>query len=181
MKKIVSIAAVAALGVVGAASADTVDIDMTGFQVWGDFLDPQNSDAIVNIGAGSTVTGIEFIDFSFESLGFSWQSEFILSVETGDAMSYWDWQLAPGTDGPGVFGPVTGAYDGAIGAPAGGGSFVTNDGIIRIYAWETWDDDGLDSVVLSGTLRVTYTAIPAPGALALLGVAGLVGTRRRRA
>jgi MYXO-CTERM domain-containing protein len=30
------------------------------------------------------------------------------------------------------------------------------------------------------TLTATTTAVPAPGALALLGVAGLVGSRRRR-
>jgi MYXO-CTERM domain-containing protein len=32
----------------------------------------------------------------------------------------------------------------------------------------------IDNIVVSGT------AIPAPGALALLGVAGLIGARRRR-
>ena len=37
-------------------------------------------------------------------------------------------------------------------------------------------------VTVSGTLsNFSYTAVPAPGALALLGAAGLVGARRRRA
>ena len=38
------------------------------------------------------------------------------------------------------------------------------------------------TVSVSGTLsNFSYTAVPAPGALALLGAAGLVGARRRRA
>jgi hypothetical protein len=38
------------------------------------------------------------------------------------------------------------------------------------------------TVSVSGTLsNFSYTAVPAPGALALLGAAGLVGSRRRRA
>jgi hypothetical protein len=37
------------------------------------------------------------------------------------------------------------------------------------------------TVSVSGTLsNFSYTAVPAPGALALLGAAGLVGSRRRR-
>jgi hypothetical protein len=38
-----------------------------------------------------------------------------------------------------------------------------------------------NTVTVSGTLsNFSYTAVPAPGALALLGAAGLVGARRRR-
>jgi MYXO-CTERM domain-containing protein len=41
-----------------------------------------------------------------------------------------------------------------------------------------WDTTGAGGVVASG---LSFTTVPAPGALALLGLAGLVGSRRRRA
>ena len=40
---------------------------------------------------------------------------------------------------------------------------------------------GTSESTASGLSNFNYTAVPAPGALALLGVAGLVGARRRRA
>lgn len=45
---------------------------------------------------------------------------------------------------------------------------------LRIYDWAAGDSGALSGWTLN------YTPIPAPGALALLGLAGLVGSRRRR-
>jgi MYXO-CTERM domain-containing protein len=41
--------------------------------------------------------------------------------------------------------------------------------------------DWLDSSLINGGDRVDFGVVPAPGAVALLGVAGLAGARRRRA
>jgi hypothetical protein len=41
--------------------------------------------------------------------------------------------------------------------------------------------DWLDSSLINGGDRVDFGVVPAPGAVALLGAAGLVGARRRRA
>jgi MYXO-CTERM domain-containing protein len=44
---------------------------------------------------------------------------------------------------------------------------------------ESWfTDEDFSSV--SGGISVTFTEVPAPGAAALLGAAGLLGSRRRR-
>jgi hypothetical protein len=40
--------------------------------------------------------------------------------------------------------------------------------------------DWLESSLINGGDRVDFGVIPAPGAVALLGAAGLVGSRRRR-
>jgi MYXO-CTERM domain-containing protein len=58
----------------------------------------------------------------------------------------------------------------------------------RIYGYSggsytTWVDDltvSVNDADGSGGIEIHFAAIPAPGALALLGLAGLCGTRRRR-
>ena len=56
--------------------------------------------------------------------------------------------------------------------------FVGGDGLLRIEFWEDFVDfKGADGFYGS-TLTIHY--IPAPASLALLGLGGLVGIRRRR-
>lgn len=172
--KILAVAAAAACAAV--AAADTVDVDISGFQVFGNFSNPSNSYALVNIGAGSVVTAVEYIDVSFESYSPSWMSEVTLSVENSDASSYWDYTPATGMDSSGIFGPASGFFGGVNEV------FVNGDGLLRVYAWDSYADGvNPDAMILTGTIRITYTAVPAPGALALLGLAGVCGARRRRA
>lgn len=56
--------------------------------------------------------------------------------------------------------------------------------MLHVQAFESFDDGGAgvqDAQFGAGSiLTFQYQYIPAPGALALLGVAGLIGTRRRR-
>jgi hypothetical protein len=55
---------------------------------------------------------------------------------------------------------------------------VTN---LEVTVIQVGGPTGGSNVSVSGTLsNFSYTAVPAPGALALLGAAGLVGSRRRR-
>jgi MYXO-CTERM domain-containing protein len=56
----------------------------------------------------------------------------------------------------------------AMGAPGSAGTAMTRT--VVDYAWEN----------VAGTSIAAGAGIPAPGALALLGVAGLAGARRRR-
>jgi len=176
------IAAVAAVGIASSVQADTLFVDMTGFS--SDLGFPGfGSSTTVNIGAGSTITNIEFTNFTFESFGFSWTNELAVGVTDGLApftSPYWESQV-PGSGGaPGVIGPVNAAFNNP-GLYLSTEGFATVTGTLTVYVYELLNDAvNPDATVSSGGITITYTAIPAPGAVALLGLAGLVGGRRRR-
>ena len=56
------------------------------------------------------------------------------------------------------------------------------NGILRLEMNESFDDvaDAIDANWLAGALFIGIAEIPAPGATALFGLAGLAGLRRRR-
>ncbi|MEM7228811.1 MAG: hypothetical protein AAF432_08350 [Planctomycetota bacterium] len=86
-------------------------------------------------------------------------------AEAGDA---WN-------DANGVTVPTAGGTFAAVQWQSGG--WAAGDWTLTIIdAWDSLDDGAL------GSMTVSYTdAIPTPGALAMLGMAGLAGRRRRRA
>ena len=95
-------------------------------------------------------------------------------------------------DGNGKFTNVTtesGADDrgygiGAANLAAAGSDFIIGaDGILTMEFWESYNDHvgAADAKYTGGSVTIEYNEIPAPGALALLGLAGIAGTRRRRA
>lgn len=176
------IAAVATVGIASAAQADTLFVPMAGFSADSGFP-TAGSSTTVNIGAGSTITNIAFTDFTFESFAPSWNSELAVGVSDGAPFStpYWESDV-PGTgDVSGVFGPVNANFANP-GLYASTEGWTTADGQLTVYVYELFADStpSPDSTVLTGGITITYDAVPAPGALALLGVAGLVGGRRRR-
>lgn len=179
-KKLLAVALVAASA--GVASADTVDIDLAGWATFGGYLAPGNSSTTLNIGAGSQVTNIEWINLTFSTVGFSYREELALSVnEVGGVEAFWDDTPAVGLDSSGTFGPSTGAFvnPGLLGS----GPFTTVSGNLFVTAYETFNDGGnttQDASISAGILRITYVAVPAPSAAALVGLGGLVALRRRR-
>lgn len=182
---VTSVAALASSVAVCTAQAASIDIDLTGWVTVGFFADPGNSEVLLDIGAGSLVTGFEFINLSFESLGESWQSEFTLSVNSSDG---WQWMdFWPSTvEEPGVFGPASGSWSPP---PAGDGApFKVDDGILWVTIYESLadvDGDGnpiVNAQVLQGSLRVIYQPIPEPATYAMMafGLLGVGAVARRR-
>lgn len=169
------VASVALAALAGSVHADQVMVDITSWQATAGYLNPGNTSTTVSIPVGSQITGITYTDLAFTAQGLSWLSEFILSVNDGQFGDFWDFRVSS-TNAPGVFGPASGAF--VPGPPAGGPFTTTQDLFVTVY--ETFDDTGIDAVVSGGTLTITYV-IPTPGAMALLGLGGLVATRRRRA
>lgn len=181
-----AVAASAAVG--GAANAVGLqyNFDVTGITSYGALGGANNTvivldlAAALGLGSGTSVTmnGIGW-DVTIEAFTPSWQSE--IGV-------YFDDNINP--DGTGLF-----LRPGAGANLTGVGSFsspvlklsdvsiadiVLPDGMLRMEFYESFDDGSIapDGQWLSGFL--TIQATPAPGALALLGLAGLVGSRRRR-
>jgi MYXO-CTERM domain-containing protein len=136
----------------------------------------------INLPVGTQITGAEWIDLTFTALGASWQSEMVLSINDSIAgPAFWDYNPGTGVDTPGTFGPSTGVF--ANPGLFSSGPFTMASSTLYIETYESFNDGGntvQDASIASGTLRITYTPVPTPGAVALLGLGGLVATRRRR-
>ncbi len=117
------------------------------------------------------------VDVNYEAFSPSWVSEAQIAVDTDDDSSF-DGDVDPADfgapDSSGVF-----AYVAAVGA-----SSVSSNGLVHLTLYESFNDGAVDPDAIyrgGSTVTVRYDAIPAPGALALAGAAGLAaGMRRRR-
>jgi uncharacterized protein (TIGR03382 family) len=188
-KNIVLVTGATLAATTGFALAGTFTIDLTGVESHGNFGDAANEFIITDIGVGSEVVGLEWIDVvGTGGGGPSWGNEMNMYIEAGSVAT------GSGGSNTGFFPDEGSATAGGTWGPASGGSstylidngnnFVSVDGDIRIEFYESYDDGNVlphDSEYVGGSVIITYTEIPAPGALALLGLAGIAGTRRRRA
>lgn len=173
MKKCVAVAVLAAMA--GAAHADSVDVNLAGWQTFGGFGSPNNTSTTISLPVGTTIDSVEWIGLTFTSVNGSWQSELRLSVSDNGIFPR-VWNNAPGgpTSG-GTFGPASGVF-------GAGGNFTMETSTLLVTAFESFDDGGgsiQDATISAGILRINYT-IPTPGALALLGMGGIIAARRRR-
>ncbi len=175
VKRGIGLAAVAAMACAGAANAD-VTLDL------GD-----------NLLAGDNINTYEF-NLSGEMVGF----EIIFDFDPLDAGGAWASDMVFVLIGPGLEGVSWGgfntdfgfpnqgtwAFDGSGSAAAGTYSDsvvhgAQSDGVWTLGIGNGWTTGG---EVAYNNVSVTLfgTIVPAPGAVALLGLAGLAGSRRRR-
>jgi hypothetical protein len=163
------------------AGALFVDIDIAGFEAFGDYGNPGNSLTTVDIGTDSSVLGYEWINLSFTAEGFSWQEEFVLSVNDSLGINFMDVAPAFGVQASGTFGPAGGTW-GVDGLSVGEPFDVLPDGILLVTVYDYEPDAGRNAIVNSGTLRVFYQPIPEPGTYGLmaLGLLGVAAAARRR-
>ncbi len=140
-----------------------------------------NSNITISLPVGSTIDSISYTGLEFTALGLSWRSELALSVNDSFAGvgGFWDFNPGTGLNSPGSFGPASGTFP----SPGlfGSGPFTLTTGNLYIETYDTFNDTGIDATISAGTLIITYTEIPTPAAASLLGLAGLVAARRRRA
>jgi len=200
MRRTVALAAVAVLG-----SCTVVTADMT----WDNFdefdlgtigpLDsaPNGGGPMVftlNVEDNSKAIigwGIDFIYDEDPTPNLSWASDIqmILTSPTGDSITVggistpgfieWDFQGGGSTD-PGFY--QDDPQD-AAGDPSNNFQWKDNPqpkGAWTVSFFNDWNSSSSATLTMSEVHLRLYKQLPAPGALALLGLAGLAGSRRRR-
>lgn len=181
-------AAVLAAALVGTAAstaaADTLFVNLTGFQSWGFYGTAANTSITLNLDAGTQITAIDFVDFTFTAEGNSFENEFVVSVnDSPAAIGFWDSTVPGALNAPGTFGPISAAFNNP--GQFGSGPFTMTTNTLYIEVYDTFDDGGVgtrDAIVNTGGIQITYTPVPGPGALTALALGcALSGRRRRRA
>ena len=182
MKK--TLATVAVLAFAGAASADTMYVDLTGFQSFTGYdIGGLNSEVFMNLGIGTEIVNVEFVDIQIEVSNGSYASEFTVSLNATDGVSlggFWDSTIPGAPDDNLDFGPVSAPFDNP--GVFGTGPFTMDFDDLQITVYEGFNDagDDLDATVVGGGILITYNPVPTPGAAGLLGLAGIAAVRRRR-
>lgn len=171
-------AGVAACALTAAASAqESLVVDVSGIESFNSLGSPENTVLTFELLPNATVVGLAW-DVVIQTNGGSWLNE--MTIAFGSTAENFVFLAPSSTGNPG--GNLPEANSGSADLVDAGLAFdVAEDGILRMEFFESFYDTGVvpNGVWLSGTVTVDY--VPAPGALALLGVAGLAGSRRRRA
>ncbi len=191
MKRVLSAAAVAAVASV--ASADTVTVDYN--------VDSIDSGTVVS--DTIALPDVLSIDSITIDIAHTWGGdlEITLTSPTGDVFNLMFDDVDQSGSGNFDMGQVAGSgginnvapyefvesgglpvFDDSVGGVAPAGTYNANAWASGGWAAGDWtllinDDAGGDPTSI-GSVTIAYT-IPAPGALALLGLAGLAGRRRR--
>lgn len=197
------VASVASVGIATVAFADTASNNTPGS--WTHGL-PDNG--IGSYSSMIVLPALASINSITVTLAHSWSSDLTITVtgSNGSTFQLWD---GPNIDGGGLnFGTVgTGGTGGgpepaplpytwaASGTPNPFGSNasppIPNGPTYQANAWTSGallagtytinitDNVGGDGATISGW-SINYSPVPGPGAMALMGLAGLVGARRRR-
>ena len=183
MKKTLTVASASALALTGAALAGQATVDLTGVQSYDSPGEALNHLINVQVGAGSEVVGVSWDNVVGDGLGGpSWGNEMTMGI-LDDTTAYVALSFFPSegsaTAGQ-VWGPVSGGSSTSL--VDNGINFVSAGGNVNLEFYEAYDDatGAADAAYQSGSVTIYWNEIPAPGALALLGLAGIAGTRRRR-
>jgi hypothetical protein len=184
MKKSAMIAVAIAGAAAGSAMAGPVtpqilEIDLSNLQSFDGIGAPGNALLDVDLPAGyDTVIGIGW-DVTLETFGPSWASEAAFALGDQGLEASLFLRPAAGVNNP-LETPTQFTSD-IIDLVELELDFSVASGVLSLELFETFDDvEGeSDAQWLQGS-TLFVQVIPAPGALALLGLSGLVGTRRRR-
>ncbi len=175
-KRTLLVAAAFAAGsaVLTAGAGLFIDVDISGAESVDGLGDPDNRIFNIFLTRSAVLIGADW-NFDYFARSPSWSSQANIQLSNSSQTSVHNWDM-------GDWGGVDNSDPVAlVGAEAFDVPLVLDDdGILRLEFYEDFvnDDDVVEGVYQDSILRIFYT--PAPSCLALFGLAGLVGTRRRR-
>lgn len=172
-----SISLLAATAASSLAYGDVIEIDLAGVNS-NDNLGAAINDVLSYDLGDIVLTGIGWDNVQADGFGSpSWGNEMNMNVNGAFSIAFFPNEGSGSAGGP--WGPAS--SDGIISlADALGGDVALNGAALTLEFFESYDDAGgeTDASYTSGTVTIEYSVVPAPGALALLGLAGM-GRRRR--
>ena len=181
-------AGASAAAIAGGASAA---VETVTFSIGGDYT--AGSVGLNSIGSSTNIAWAGATMLTVEWTSVSWSAAD--NTASGASYSNWTNELRLGltsASGQWGFGSPGGgsstgfASGGSVGAfDISGSSYIVGaSGTINSFAYSSYNDGAglIAGTILGGTFTVTIDTveIPTPGAMALLGLAGLTATRRRR-
>lgn len=171
----------ASIALAGDVSPLILDVDVSNLASFDGQGDLDNAVLTLDLPAGyDTVIGVGW-DVTLETVGPSWASEATISFAGLNGAELFV-SPAAGIDAP-LDAPENFTSNGILDLTDAGLTDISvgDGGTLSLELFESFDDtaDEADALWLDGS-TISVQIIPAPGAVALLGLAGLVGTRRRR-
>lgn len=160
-----------------AGALATITIDLSGVDSWDVAGDSDNTFISQFLGANANVVGIGW-DVNLATVGASWLSEPVMDFEGAIFLT-----VGIGDDFAGTASYSSGGILDLTALTTPLDFFVGADGLLDIEFFEGYDDvaDAIDATFGQGSsVQIQYVVVPAPGAVAMLGLGGLVAGRRRR-
>lgn len=157
----------------------TMSIDISGINSWDSVGASVNETLSIALGGDYLVIGVGW-DVTVSTVGASWLSEATLGfLDSAEGLQL---SFGAGDDTPGT---ATYTSGGILDLASIDPTFpfqVGADGNLDIEFFEGFDDvaGAIDASYLAGSTVTVQYVVPAPGALAMLGLGGLVAGRRRR-
>ena len=172
-----SISLLAATAASSLAYGDVIEIDIAGVNSNDGLGEAFNEVLSYDLG-DIVLTGIAWDNVQADGFGSpSWGNEMTMNVNGAFSISFFPNEGSGSAGGP--WGPASSG--GMIDLEGALGSDVALEGAaLTLEFFEAYDDaaGATDATYTSGIVTIEYSVVPAPGALALLGLAGM-GRRRR--
>lgn len=146
-------------------------VDISGVESRNGLGDGANVVLLINLAPNAEVVGFDW-ELFYTPRAPSWTDEPNMRFSDTGQTSNYNWDM-------GDWGGVSNSDPIALAGSDVFSIMLGADGVLRLEFWEDFVDyNGRDGTYSNSVLVISY--IPAPSCLALLGLAGLVGTRRRR-
>lgn len=160
----------------------TATFDISGISTYDEQGDMDNMVMSEFLVPNAHIIGAGF-DVQITTFGGSWLSEPEISLQNADQTDGIFFTPGAGFDTDGIAQDFdSGGIMDLASMPVPLDFFLNADGILRIEFYELFDDnpDAIDATFGSGSTVSVQYIVPAPTTAALLGLAGLASTRRRR-